>query len=47
MAIYYYIFFGMMFSDAGYGLLLMIVCGILGFGNVLEKEKRNTYRMFF
>jgi V/A-type H+-transporting ATPase subunit I len=47
MAFFYYFFFGMMFSDAGYGLLLMIVCGILGFGNVLEKKKRNTYRMFF
>ena len=47
MAIFYYFFFGMMFSDAGYGLLLMIVCGILGFGNVLEKKNRNTYRMFF
>lgn len=47
MAIFYYFFFGMMFSDAGYGLLLMIVCGILGFGNILEKKKRNTFRMFF
>lgn len=47
MAIFYYFFFGMMFSDAGYGLLLMIVCGILGFGNVLEKKKRNAFRMFF
>ena len=47
MAFFYYFFFGMMFSDAGYGLLLMIVCGILGFGNVLEKKKRNSYRMFF
>ena len=47
MAIFYYFFFGMMFSDAGYGLLLMIVCGILGFGNVIEKKKRNTFRMFF
>ncbi len=47
MAVFYYFFFGMMFSDAGYGLLLMIVCGILGFGNVLERKKRNTFRMFF
>lgn len=47
MAVFYYFFFGMMFSDAGYGLLLMIVCGILGFGNILEKKKRNTFRMFF
>ena len=47
MSVFYYFFFGMMFSDAGYGLLLMIVCGILGFGNVLEKKKRNMFKMFF
>lgn len=47
MAVFYYFFFGMMFSDAGYGLLLMIFCGILGFGNILEKEKRGMFRMFF
>lgn len=47
MAIFYYLFFGMMFSDAGYGLLMMIACGILGFGNVMEKKKRRAYKMFF
>ena len=47
MAIFYYFFFGMMFSDAGYGLLMMIACGILGFGNVLERGKRRVYKMFF
>ncbi|MEE0944595.1 MAG: V-type ATP synthase subunit I [Clostridia bacterium] len=47
MAFFYYFFFGMMFSDAGYGLLLMIACGLLGFGNFMEKEKRRAYKMFF
>lgn len=47
MAFFYYFFFGMMFSDAGYGLLLMIACGLLGFGSFLEKEKRRAYKMFF
>ncbi len=47
MAFFYYWFFGMMFSDAGYGLLLMIVCGLLGFGKFLEKKKRRSFKMFF
>lgn len=47
MAVFYYWFFGMMFSDAGYGILMMIVCGILGFSQVLEKDKRQMFKMFF
>ncbi|MBS7297884.1 MAG: V-type ATP synthase subunit I [Eubacteriales bacterium] len=47
MAFFYYFFFGMMFSDAGYGLILMIVCGLLGFGSFMEKDKRRAYKMFF
>lgn len=47
MAFFYYFFFGMMFSDAGYGLLMIIVCGLLGFGNFIEKEKRRMFKMFF
>ncbi len=47
MAVFYYWFFGMMFSDAGYGLLMMIVCGILGFSKILERRKRSMLKMFF
>lgn len=47
MAVFYYWFFGMMFSDAGYGILMMLVCGILGFGNALEESKRKMLKMFF
>lgn len=47
MAIFYYIFFGMMFSDAGYGLIMVIGCYILGFTNKLEKKKRSFFKMFF
>lgn len=47
MAFFYYFFFGMMFSDAGYGLILVVACAILGYGKVLEPGKRQTFRMFF
>ncbi|MDD6735984.1 MAG: V-type ATP synthase subunit I [Clostridiales bacterium] len=47
MAFFYYWFFGMMFSDAGYGLLMMIACGILGFSQILEADKRRMFKMFF
>lgn len=47
MAVFYYLFFGMMFSDAGYGLIMMIACGLLGFGKFIEKSKRRAYKMFF
>ena len=48
MAIFYYIFFGMMFSDAGYGIVMALACGIL-----LKKFKgmeaglRRSMKMFF
>ncbi len=29
MSIFYYVLFGLMFSDAGYGLLMVLVCGIV------------------
>ena len=47
MAVFYYFFFGMMFSDAGYGMIMMIACGLLGFGSFLEEGKRRAYKMFF
>ncbi len=47
MAAFYYWFFGMMFSDAGYGLLMMISCGILGFSKILEPTRRKNFKMFF
>ena len=48
MAIFYYIFFGMMFSDAGYGLVMALACGILilKFKN-MEPGLKKSMKMFF
>lgn len=47
-AIFYYILFGLMFSDAGYGLLMAIVCGVLLWKfPKMENSFRKTLRMFF
>lgn len=48
MAIFYYIFFGLMFSDAGYGLVMALACGILlaKFKN-MEPGLRRSTKMFF
>lgn len=47
MSFFYYLFFGMMFSDAGYGLLMVLVCGWLAFIKKWEPKKKKTFRMFF
>ena len=47
MSIFYYAFFGMMFSDAGYGLLMMLVCGFIGFIAKVENSTKQFMRMFF
>ena len=48
MAIFYYIFFGMMFSDAGYGLVMAIACAIvLGKFKHMETGLRRSVKMFF
>lgn len=47
MSIFYYFLFGLMFSDAGYGLMLVIGCGLalLKFKN-MEHSTKNMLRMF-
>lgn len=48
MAFFYYFFFGMMLSDAGYGLIIALVTGaLLLFKKNMEKPLRNTLKMYF
>ena len=47
MSFFYYFFFGMMLSDAGYGLIISGVCGgLLLFKKGLERKWKNTLKMY-
>ena len=47
MSFFYYFFFGMMLSDAGYGLIISGVCGgLLLFKKNLEQKWKNTLKMY-
>lgn len=48
MAVFYYVFFGMMFSDAGYGLVMSLACGLAVriFKN-METGLKKAVKMFF
>ncbi|WP_032120825.1 V-type ATP synthase subunit I [Clostridium amazonitimonense] len=45
LSIFYFIFFGMMLSDAGYGLI-MVVASILGLKFAKDKDKKKTFKFF-
>lgn len=47
MAIFYYLLFGIMLSDAGYGLLMAIGCGIAKFGFKVKGKLKKTVDMYF
>lgn len=48
MAFFYYFFFGMMLSDAGYGLIIAIATGaLLLFKKNMERPMKNTLKMYF
>lgn len=46
-AIWYFIFYGMMFSDAAYGLIMMIACGLVLKKFRLEGMPHKLVKMFF
>jgi len=46
MAFFYYFFFGLMLSDAGYGLLMVLGCGLALKKFKMAKRARNSLKMF-
>ena len=49
MAFFYYFFFGMMLSDAGYGLIIALATGLVWLlkGKTLEPKMKNNVKMYF
>jgi V/A-type H+-transporting ATPase subunit I len=49
MSLFYYVLFGIMLSDAGYGAIIAIACGVilLKFKNTLEPSLKKTLTMYF
>lgn len=47
MAFFYYLFFGMMLSDAGYGLLMVIFTAFILSKKTLKPSLRKSMKMFF
>lgn len=48
MSLFYYMLFGLMLSDAGYGFIIAIGCAfaLLKFKNTMEKPMKNTLKMY-
>jgi len=48
VSLFYYMFYGLMFSDAGYGALMSVACAIILKKNKnMEKGAKNMIQMFF
>ena len=48
MAVFYYVLFGLMLSDAGYGFLMVAVCGfgLMKYRRTMEEGMKKTLRMY-
>lgn len=48
MSLFYYMLFGLMFSDAGYGFIMALGCGLalVIFKDKIEKPMKNTLKMY-
>jgi len=48
MSLFYYVLFGLMLSDAGYGFLMAVGCAFVlyKFRNTLERPMKNTLKMY-
>ncbi|WP_160672972.1 V-type ATP synthase subunit I [Clostridium sp. C8-1-8] len=46
LSIFYFLFFGMMLSDAGYGLIIVAAASFALY-RVKDEEKRKSYKLFF
>ncbi len=48
MSLFYYMLFGLMLSDAGYGFLMVVGCafGLIKFGSTMEPSMKKTLKMY-
>lgn len=46
LSVFYFIFFGMMLSDAGYGLI-MVIASVIAIKMIKDPEKKKNFKLFF
>ncbi len=47
VAFFHYLFFGIMFSDAGYGIVMALICSFFAFSRRFDRQGKNRFKMFF